>query len=706
MRASGTDGGIPLIDSILSTKHLGLEVVVDYVLESGASHLEIVTTVKNTTDKELVVPGGDLVLFGDSLRVFSHRCGQNLEATLGTDGIEWFAAGGEGVSYGLTAVPPTKMTVPLTREEILPVLYGEPTLEPGEEFSFHRYFIIGNGTIDSIAAYAWALRGFKKPAECRVVLDGFGEWGDRDTMAVEALRTDEEAPELAHISMTTPDEDGVALLRLPPGTYDIRISRPGTQNHTIEDVDVQLAEPTELAHTLAQPGRVHAKVTGPSGLPMNAKLSLQPGHDAGWAAGIQQIILVRDGQVMESVLPGEYTATVSKGFEYDVHRANITISAGETETVEADLERVIDTTGWLSLDTHDHCELSIDSNLLVEDRVYAAAAEGVEVFVLTDHDHFGTIQPLIEELGLAEQLHCIQGNEVSPLYGHQVGAGCLPLEYDSYFTMDWTLQAEDGSFLRLKTPSEVWAEMRDVHGCQLVAVAHPYCSQALFEFHDLDENTDPASLDADTIDVTLLDAVELINSHDEWDEIYTQNLPGWANLLNRGYLLPIIGGADSHGISQTIGHPRNLVLSSTDTPGAVVEEDLLKAVREFRSQVYGGPFIKFTINGKGLGETALPADGQLTAQIDIYAPEWMELGYVRLFANGELLSEFAPSGSEVHRLSETADMEVPDTDTWYVVAAGSETFRMGPVAHNRPPISLTNPVWVDVGGDGFAPPSP
>ena len=75
------------------------------------------------------------------------------------------------------------------------------------------------------------------------------------------------------------------------------------------------------------------------------------------------------------------------------------ITAGMTTNVNAQIAKVIDTTGFVSADFHVHSIDSPDSETTREERVVSMLAEGVDFFASTDHDFRSDFQPDIVALG-------------------------------------------------------------------------------------------------------------------------------------------------------------------------------------------------------------------------------------------------------------------------------------------------------------------
>src|SRR5690606_2073568 len=87
--------------------------------------------------------------------------------------------------------------------------------------------------------------------------------------------------------------------------------------------------------------------------------------------------------------------------------------------LRAELERSVETGGWLGCDFHLHSAESHDSSISLDDRVLALLAEGVEFAVPTDHNHVTDYAPYVERSGSEQQLGTTSGVEITTLtWGH------------------------------------------------------------------------------------------------------------------------------------------------------------------------------------------------------------------------------------------------------------------------------------------------
>jgi hypothetical protein len=222
------------------------------------------------------------------------------------------------------------------------------------------------------------------------------------------------------------------------------------------------------------------------------------------------------------------------------------------------------------------------------------------------------------------------------------------------------------------------------------------------------------------------------------------SLDDWIALTNLGYRITAIGNSDTHGTSSIeAGCPRNYVMSETDSPAFIDDQAVADAVKEHRVVASYGPFVQLWIDDGIIGDDIV-ADGDIEITIQVQAPSWIDIDRVALYENGAVVEEFAvEEGTDPqYRFLKTFTRE-PAIDSWYAVVASGDgpmdpVFTAVDVAHvqlddvvaevlgvvpavvaiagdlsevtPRPrtydvtPFALTNPIWVDVDGDGWTPP--
>lgn len=701
VRFDGADGGMALIDSILPTASSGAQSTVEYRLGPEDTALEIRVTLRNPSTGELAADVGMVVQMGKRLAPFHMGCGPDQKCLSGKSDIRWLAGSDLPVSYGLVPEAPGAFSLLLAEEDMLLLTTGTAVLEEGEAVTRTFRLEVGDGSVDVLRSRMLAWRGESSGIPFPLAFRRQDPFTDYREVRVQVRQAGVGSG--GFVTEARLDSQGKAVVTLASGTYDVRVLVPGAADTWFPGIEVP-GEPvdTPLALDLPAAGRLRVRVLGPEDAPITAAATLQAGHGADWNASVVQYDAIHRGDREVPVIPGDYTLTVARGLTWTADRQDVTVRAGEVAEATARIAPAVDTTGFLSVNTHEHCERSIDSFVPVEDRVWNAVANGIDVMNPTDHDFFGNHRRTIAALGLQDQVVSYTGCEVSPLWGHTTAAGCLaPPEYDTYFAVAYTLYDEDGNAIRPTTPVEVYRQAREGFQCEFLAVNHPYRGGATFETYHLTAASDPADALPD-LDLRRVDAVEVYNKFDDVETVLEQNLPAWFNLLNRGYAIAGIGGSDSHTYDGNYGNPRNLVLVDGSVSEALPQEEVFSAMKAFRSQVLGGPVVDLQVGGGSLGDVVAAAGGVVPVHLRVLAPPWMGLQFVRLFVNGEVSRDFVPLDSgEVLRLDEEFEL-VLTTDAHLVVVAGSTlaAHRMTPVS-GKFPMTITNPVFVDVDGDGY-----
>ena len=684
VRMTGTDRPIPVIDGLIKTDWLGTEVTVDYILEADSRCLEIRTTVLNGSDVEAKVALGDGLSTSDEGRLFGAGVGYDNMKLLNAPALDYIGSETIATSYLLAPEPSLSMALAIQEQELSPVLYGFFELAPGESRTIHRCLYVGAGRSSAVLKPYWDDRAVELyPVAGEVLLSTPGY--PFAEAAVEFLMDGEFAGAVA------PDEGGAFTALLPPGDFSVTVTGDALGDNVLA---ISASSEGTLELSPSPPARIDATVTGPAGKAIPARLSLQSGFDAADTVGIVEFMVSEKGQATFFVSPGDYTLLGSRGPFWTLCRANVAAVAGEASAVECEIESAVDVTGTVSADLHSHSGLGIDSTLHTTLRVLGMLAEGIQFFASTDHDIFLDFQPLVEELGLAGEITNSPGCEVSLLFAHINCLGCPP-QTGLYFEAPWLKFDEEGESAGVKTIPEVFDMMRDEMHAVMIQINHFREGTALFDAIDYDPELGPSVLHPDDWSDNF-DALEVWNSNQDLNFLVEKTLVDWYSLLNRGINKVATGNSDSHGLTQWAGQPRNLVNSAENT-----EEAVYAALGSFGSQVTSAPVIGFTINGAGLGSTVVAEDGGVDVELKVWAANWVPLSTVRLVANGETIETWeVEAGSKVLRFEFEGSYEFAE-DTWLHVLAYDEQARLYPIYPGRTSLAFTQPIWVDLDGDGF-----
>lgn len=727
----------------------------------------------------------------------------------------------DGVSYGLASKQGT-LLMPLFASSqtvaigaMSPAPIDETTGEPedipyGTAFTYERIFTVGQGDMGSVVDNVL----LAKDIETGIVGGHVLEAGSGKPVSGAKVFVYEPGSEAPWSQWTTDvawddtNGDGSFQGTLPVGDWEIQAhehGRPVGERFGIvvgdQDIEVNL----EIGHT----GTVGFVVRDEVGEIVPAKLTVMrtdqealrnPVLGDGFIGGRPESVLFAPfGRAETHLAPGEYTATATRGPEYEIDTLAFSVMANTHLDLDLEVFRSVDTTGWIGADLHVHGNPSFDSGVSPVDRVMTMVSEGVEFMASTDHDFIFDYAPTIEDMNLSHWIRSSVGVEVTPLeMGHFIAFG---IEHD--FLAD-----AGGAFdWKGNTPGEVLASL-EASGAgnidPVTMVAHPrdgilgYFDQYGFNPHggipgvagqpgtadvsiplnsqvtDFQIFTEPNfTLEFDAIELfngKRLDLIRTptakeISDYAEDNEsvsaldILTRDLTemdhledgtfglgyghhgqvdDWFSLLNLGYKHTALANSDTHGkTSIESGCPRNFVQTGTDDPDYVTEAEVALAIREHRVIASYGPFVRFWIDDEGIGSQLVGA-GERTLRIESQAPEWMEVSHLELYENGTLIDtwdrEQADQSTVIWEVESTVE---PTQDSWYVVIASGEgslfplfspvevpslelqdivveavgaviedTSLLGelvpiPTAHPIYPYALTNPIWIDLDGNGF-----
>lgn len=449
----------------------------------------------------------------------------------------------------------------------------------------------------------------------------------------------------------------------------------------------------DMALSLVEPGYIDIEISDmkPSVLrvgftsadPSSASALLVPERPKGLAA----FGAVRDGEARVPVEPGTYEVVLHRGARWEAASQTVTVASGEAVEVRASLSPAYTVEDAWTIDPHSHAAPSSDGKLPMEDRLIMSAAHGVDLHVGTDHDHVADYRPLLAPLGLDAVLGSVVADEVSPvLRGHH---NAWPLETAPDQPNNGALPWWDG----VESTTALHAAIRAMAGAPLVQVNHPDGSNGMFSFAEYNPETGTVGDGGRWGDS--FDAVEVLN-----DGSYSDYLPYYLDLVNRGYTPTPVGVSDSHS------HRENIGISFTflhHDPGAEPTNDALKtAVRARGTVVSKGPYILATVHGAWAPGADLV--GAATLEVTVYAPTWMPVDTLTLYRDGEIdqTATLTRGDADAGQASFSLD---PDADAVYVlIASGSAPMTLAYPGERA--WAMTSAIRLDVEGDGWTAPLP
>ena len=478
---------------------------------------------------------------------------------------------------------------------------------------------------------------------------------------------------------------------LPRGCMWLRFTAPG---HTPSAWFAPIAAMTQ---SLSTSGTLRFSVTDRNKKAMPARVvvrGIAPTPDPDWgddpnAGAAVNVVYSDKGLGEREIPPGQYKVSIGRGFEYTDLEQDVTVAPLAVAEVKAELERVVDTSGWISADLHLHAVPSPDAPQLLEDRIRALVAAGVEVGVATDHNAVTDYAATIQSMGLGREIASVVGDEITtkePFLGHfnafPLPRGSLPIPWKGV------------------TPRRLFAAVRAAGPpgqIPLVHVNHPRMGDiGYFDLLHLDRDDLPGFFRRAPLADMSFDALEVFNGdHYNHIESVDEVIKDWFALLNAGLRFTATGNSDSHKLTfQEAGAPRNLVLVPSDDPAAFNPQAFFEAVRRGRVVVSSGPFVRIEVNGQPVGSTVAAGPAKIRVMVD--APPWVTVDRVQLVRRGEVLKEWTglARGAGTRVLDAQIDEPLRKGEWVVAIARGSKPMtylhRGGAL-----PFGFTNPIWAD-----------
>jgi hypothetical protein len=485
---------------------------------------------------------------------------------------------------------------------------------------------------------------------------------------------------------STPTLHSATILSATPEVIDIEIPNTGT-------ITVNAQEETPGPTFTDIPARVtvvgfdpspEVVLTGDmSGFGIQSGLFSDPFKDPIPFGVVYSDYTDSSGSVSFDLEPATYRIFVSRGTEYSSHNEEVILSAGGSETVNATLHRVLDTTGFVSSDFHVHQINSPDSRVSHNDRASQYAGEGVENLVMTDHDAHADISTEIVSLGLTSSLASTVGEEITSFdTGHY---NSYPRDVDatrpSGGSTDWSGAETAGedfpSFGNwVLTPAEIYtAAVTDPNNTAATVAVQINHIDSHFDPLEIDTGVDPPSdaltnaeaaafrLPPDTEFFFQFPALEVWNGYNRshaLNEFLDGRIGVWMNLLNQGrghssqaagYGPTAIADTDSHAYTNLrSGGARSWTASPSDAIAGIDGEDVAEAVMDGRAvggqgiyvqtrllQTEGSEVADLTLSGSTrLDVNNLTSGGagrELDLEIHVQAPLWAEYDTIEIYAN-------------------------------------------------------------------------
>ena len=540
------------------------------------------------------------------------------------------------------------------------------------------------------------------------------------------------------VTSTTIDASGRFALRVPPGDYRLRVLGPAA-TRLEKRVTVTAAGADAGRMTLAGSASIRLPRGGAMRLVFRGQGTtadpnlddtltgfIEHGGDGIAPSAAVFLAGIASDPEFVAVPPGRYRVFATRGIEYTVTQVDIEVAAGAVIDLPIALpERAVRSPHYIAADLHVHASPSMDNAFPVTERVRTFVAEHAEVMVAAEHETIFDFAPVVTAMGLEEKLVVITGTEMTSevqtarvpwTAGH---ANFFPLRYQPN-TFRRGAPLNENRRLR-----EVLADVRASHPDVVTQLNHARESNALsFELPDdyhqhistgayldhlgmgtpfrpdqpLHKMPNKRLIERDPItgvrDIDF-DAMELVNGSFDFSPTRTPALrKDWFSLMRQGVVLTGTANSDSHGKSQQVGLPRNMVRLDNDTLAAFDISEFTEALRTGASYGTTGPLLEVKLGEAELGGLHRGSQGTLSGRV--FAPAWITVSELHVQIDGRTVHTEAIANGEHFNvpLQFAGDAFV----TLEIFGDPSATYSA--VYPGYRPYAFTNPVFVDADGDG------
>lgn len=524
------------------------------------------------------------------------------------------------------------------------------------------------------------------------------------------------------------NDEGRASFPFLPGQYEIEIASLGSPTNRAT-LAVRAGETARIEHKFGAASGIALIVRDEAGADIPCKAQFigiegTPSPNFGpqnRAHGCRDQYHSETGSFKVSLAPGHYRVIVTRGIEYSHIAQDIEVRPGEVAQLNGQLTRMLDTTGWVSADYHNHSTPSGDNTCGTDDRIINLAAEHIEFAPTTEHNRLYDWQPHIDKLGLTRFISTVKGLELTGSGPH----------FNSFPFTPQPGEQDSGAPVWNRDPRITAALLRNHQGHmpeRWIQINHP---DLIENFVDRDGD---GLADGGYIELgRMIDAVETENFSPSTllqatpVRIFTNRTTKaltvvenrefiWLQLLNRGHRLTGMAVADAHSVhGNGVGGWRMYMPSKTDEPSQIDWRENSRHARAGRSILTTGPFLQVETSDGILPGGDARASDQVTLKVRVQCNDWIDIDRVQVLVNGRQEPKlnftrkthpdwFADGIVKFER-------EIPvklEQDAHLIVVACSETqdLKLGYGSSDQSilrPFAYHNPIYVDVDGGGFKP---
>ncbi len=687
---------------------------VTWSLPADAKYLTAKSVWTNTTKADLTV------VMEDDLRADGGK-EDMVKSPAGTHDLFWVHDIFWRQAYGIHA-PGYRIRVNgNARESVLVYepIDGKPVvIKPGESFELVRNIFVNSDLPNVLADYDESI-------------------GQGDGLEKVALAVTSKGRQVAHARLalssgemtrgtTVAGVDGVTQVRLPKGEYTAKVSVAGRELKP-RTLEVSKNGVIEIPLDDLTQGRAWITITDADGLDIPAKLQFKgkgetPTPDWGPETGehfVKNLAYTANGKVDVALEVGEYELTVSRGSEYNADYRTLKIEEGKATEMSVTLPRVVQTAGWVSADFHSHSSPSGDNTGSQFGRVLNLIGEHIEFAPCTEHNRISTYEQHLDQLHARHFMATVSGMELT--------GTPLPLNHQNVFPLIFKPRTQDGGAPVTDASPETQMERIaawDNNSVKLIQQNHPDIGW-LFYDRDGDKTPDEGySRSFGLMNVMEIHPIDPLLKPTQFEvrdgkTIGNQRPLNWLQLLNQGFRIYGVVNTDSHYNFHGSGGLKLWVKSSNDNPAAIRSDEMRDASRNGHLIMSNGPYLEATFKEAGTdqvpvisGQDLVAKSKKVNAKIRVQCPNWLDVDTVIVLVNGRRSDKLTFSrdthpdmfGQDFVKFERTVDVELTE-DAHLIVLTGHRTQVlgdiMGPMWGTQHPTALSNPVFVDIAGDGF-----
>lgn len=406
--------------------------------------------------------------------------------------------------------------------------------------------------------------------------------------------------------------------------------------------------------------------------------------------------LVYDGQQID-LPPGRYTFEARKGFEYEIARQEVEITAAPGQSVALPLRKFSDfeARGWYPGDTHMHfpdpagiryemeCEGLRVCSLLLLKSGYKTGRPGEGHFWNVEH-FTGKLSPV------SDAAHFVQ-------VGEEFRHGLLAhLIFQGLKSIVWPVST--GGLRESGVAGYDWPLM--LHACDDARAQGALVTWAHWPYPSLEAPLDIALGRVDSID--LLTTGSPFEHHPILVDIYKMRGPAvysmapidvYYHYLNCGFRLAATSGSDKMALNPPMGSARTYV----KTDGALSYQSWLDGIRKGRTFASDYPLLEFTVNGAQPGDSLRLPAGKARLAVKARAESLEPYETLEIVYNGRVIRSSRPAG-EFFRAALEETIEV-DRGGWIAARAhGPKMLPYGATWWQMPVFAHSSPVYLDMPG--------